>query len=347
MPPLQGASGQPGLGRESGTPDSRTEGSSDPEHSLHTLLKTLLGDGRAANQPPPRTGEAPGRQAQSAGHRGLDSQQRDCAPREAMARPEWPRNHPRPPSQAGGTRVPPVAAVVFLRCSPPVCRETGSQRHLLIRPCQGGWGFIIMITWLYRASVCKSHTRHWAHCPFVLMPDPSEVGRGRGGINWPLALRKLRHGLVIRLAQGRKGLKAKSRAQMWGLQPAFLWEQSGGGGAGGRLQTPKDMAQRAPWPRPPGGSWASPPAGRTIPRPSSWSLLARPSLQGRQLQGHPPSTHTTAPLHTMPPDSLTHTPHKLTEQGWASPVSGCGSLPFQAGAAATRLVSSKPGLTPS
>lgn len=82
MPPLQGASGQPGLGRESGTPDSRTEGSSDPEHSLHTLLKTLLGDGRAANQPPPRTGEAPGRQAQSAGHRGLDSRaERLCTQR--------------------------------------------------------------------------------------------------------------------------------------------------------------------------------------------------------------------------------------------------------------------------
>lgn len=265
-----------------------------------------------------------------------------------MARPEWPRNHPRPPSQARGTPVPPVAAVVFLRYNPPVCRETGSQRHLLIRPCQGGWGFIIMITWLYRASVCKSHTRHWAHCPFVLMPDPSEVGRGRGGINWPLALRKLRHGLVIRLAQGRKGLKAKSGAQMWGLQPAFLWEQSGGGGAGGRLQTPKDMAQRVnPMAKAARGLLGQPVCWEDHP---SAILLVSPGparSAGPPAAGCPLSPHTTAPLHTMPPDSLTHTPHTLTEQGWASPVSGCGSLPFQGGAVATRLVSSKPALTPS
>lgn len=86
-----------------------------------------------------------------------------------------------------------------------------------------------MTAWIYRASLCQ-----------IL----GSSGEGREGFNWPSALRKLRHGQVKRLAQGRKGLKAKEQSSDLGFaagrdsRRAFLREQLGTGGAGGRSQTP-------------------------------------------------------------------------------------------------------------
>ena len=124
----------------------------------------------------------------------------------------------------------------------------------------------------------------------------------QGEINWPLALRKLRHGQVTRLAQGRKGLKAKTRARMWGLQLAVTpTEQRGGGGGGGagggpdargtaQWQRVNPMSKAAPGAPGPAHLPEGPSPGPSRPGPVCRAASSRVSTH----------IHTVAPLHTLP-----------------------------------------------
>lgn len=141
-------------------------------------------------------------------------------------------------------------------------------------------------------------------------------GQEQGGINWPLALRKLRHGQVTRLAQGRKGLKAKTRARMWGLQLAVTPTEQRGGGAGGgpdaqgtaQWQRVNPMSKAAPGAPGPAHLPEGPSPGPSRPGPVCRAASSRASTH----------IYTVAPLHTLPhthshrSTPAHHTTHTLT-----------------------------------
>lgn len=142
------------------------------------------------------------------------------------------------------------------------------------------------------------HTSPPCSCQILL-----RSGQERGGINWPLALRKLRHGELERLAQGRKGLKPRAELRCGvcssrDTHRAFLREEPVDGvlGAGPRCPGTWRCGFTAGEPRfqgHPGGSWTSPPNRRVwLEHP-----CARPGLQGCQQRGVHAHSHPTIHAH--------------------------------------------------
>lgn len=145
------------------------------------------------------------------------------------------------------------------------------------------------------------HTSPPCSCQILL-----RSGQERGGINWPLALRKLRHRKVERLAQGRKGLKPRAELRCGvcssrDTHRAFLREQPCGPvdgvlGAGPRRPGTWRCGFTEGEPHfqgHPGGSWTSPPTRRMwLGHPCAW-----PGLQGCQQRGVHAHSHPTIPAH--------------------------------------------------